>query len=109
MTPSGNEELEIRRALWLGHGHKGVYGDDGEMQCAECIPMWDYKRQPLIKCVNAALSALHKRCDAVDELTDAVNRSNAIASAISDHQVKMCNMLGEYITKMGEIQAQLNA
>ena len=33
------EELEqkYRKELWLNHGHHGLYGDDGEMQCIECL------------------------------------------------------------------------
>lgn len=44
-------ELELRRMMWLGHGHTGMYGDDGEMQCMECRPFGvvDYKREPLDK------------------------------------------------------------
>lgn len=37
----------LRRMLWLNHGHKGMYGDDGEMQCGECMSeygFWDWKR-----------------------------------------------------------------
>jgi hypothetical protein len=30
------EERILRRLLWLRHGHDGLYGDDGEMQCARC-------------------------------------------------------------------------
>lgn len=25
-------EIALRREWWLGHGHTGMYGDDGEMQ-----------------------------------------------------------------------------
>jgi hypothetical protein len=34
----------FRRELWLRHGfgHRHLYGDDGEMQCAECG--LDFKR-----------------------------------------------------------------
>jgi chromosome segregation ATPase len=48
-------EHETRFALWAGHGHEGIYGDDGEMQCDECAhgpsfstEVSDYKRQPLV-------------------------------------------------------------
>jgi len=40
----------LRSLLWLGHGHTGQYGDDGEMQCAECFQkygFWDWKRTPI--------------------------------------------------------------
>lgn len=53
---------EARSALWAGHGHRGLYGDDGEMQCAECgRGAWDYKRFPLAALVVAALAALRER------------------------------------------------
>lgn len=42
-------EMEIRQRLWMGHGHTGMYGDDGEMQCSECRKYADYKRDPLAK------------------------------------------------------------
>lgn len=35
-------EMRYRRKLWLGHGHKVLYGDDGEMQCGICLV--DFKR-----------------------------------------------------------------
>ena len=42
------KEIEtLRRMLWLDHGHTGMYGDDGEMQCSECeseYGFWDWKR-----------------------------------------------------------------
>jgi hypothetical protein len=50
-----NPELErkYRTLLWLGHGHDGLYGDDGEMQCGKCRP-FDYKRAPLADVEAAA-------------------------------------------------------
>lgn len=39
-------EKEYRRYMWLHHGHDGLYGDDGEMQCGHC--MLDFKRAPLL-------------------------------------------------------------
>jgi len=38
-------EHELRYEWWLNHGHDGLYGDDGEMQCGRCPA--DFKRQPL--------------------------------------------------------------
>jgi hypothetical protein len=35
-------ELTLRKLLWLRHGCDGLYGDDGEMQCAKC--MIDFRR-----------------------------------------------------------------
>jgi len=37
-----DNEIMLRRGLWASHGHAGIYGDDGEMQCGECGI--DYKR-----------------------------------------------------------------
>jgi hypothetical protein len=55
------EELErLRRFLWLHHGHSGLYGDDGEMQCSRCskFGVWDYRREPLAKLLDAAENAV---------------------------------------------------
>jgi len=46
-----SSEQAIRKALWLGHGHDGLYGDDGEMQCNLGGCMLDYKRDPLDKII----------------------------------------------------------
>jgi hypothetical protein len=32
------EPLQLRAAMWLNHGHDGLYGDDGEMQCPRFPP-----------------------------------------------------------------------
>ena len=37
-----SENKKLRKLLWLRHGCKGLYGDDGEMQCNKC--MIDFKR-----------------------------------------------------------------
>jgi len=46
-----NEDINtLRSLLWLNHGHTGQYGDDGEMQCAQCFQeygFWDWKRTPI--------------------------------------------------------------
>jgi len=42
-----DENTILRRLLWINHGHTGMYGDDGEMQCGECLSeygFWDWKR-----------------------------------------------------------------
>lgn len=36
------ENLKLRELLWLRHGCEGLYGDDGEMQCGQCL--LDFKR-----------------------------------------------------------------
>ncbi|GAF78963.1 unnamed protein product, partial [marine sediment metagenome] len=52
-------EIKLRRYLWLSHGHRGIYGDDGEMQCSECAPFGviDYKRDDLEKVILATIKA----------------------------------------------------
>jgi hypothetical protein len=49
-------ERKYRERLWLGHGHQGLYGDDGEMQCSLCHPFGDYKRDPIEK-LEASVAA----------------------------------------------------
>jgi len=52
-------EMKYRKQLWLNHGHSGQYGDDGEMQCSECMKfgLWDYKREPLSKLEEVVVAA----------------------------------------------------
>lgn len=56
-------ERKYRERLWLGHGHSGQYGDDGEMQCAACLPygLIDYKRTPLDKVESVVASIAMER------------------------------------------------
>jgi hypothetical protein len=59
-APESREALDeqaVREWLWFNHGHVGLYGDDGELQCSACSP-WDYKRAPLLDVVKAAVAAL---------------------------------------------------
>lgn len=56
--PDG-EERALRRVLWQQHGHLGLYGDDGEMQCSECRA--DYLRDPLLDVVGKAHVALRTK------------------------------------------------
>ena len=68
---AGMEELEqkYRKELWLNHGHHGLYGDDGEMQCIECHPYGatDYKRDPLDKVEHATFRARMARAAQIEE------------------------------------------
>ena len=44
------EIYELRKLLWAMHGHKGIYGDDGELQCHQCwheYGFYDWKREPI--------------------------------------------------------------
>lgn len=58
-----NDEKILRGLLWLHHGCQGLYGDDGEMQCAAC--MIDFKRDSVAEIERKLkwkmLSSLPKR------------------------------------------------
>jgi len=41
------DNLKLRKLLWLTHGCKQLYGDDGEMQCSSCS--LDFKRDSVKK------------------------------------------------------------
>lgn len=46
------DEIILRRLLWRNHGHTGMYGDDGEMQCAMCWQEYgfvDWLRTPAVE------------------------------------------------------------
>lgn len=58
---------QIRFKIWRGHGHVGIYGDDGEMQCGQCSPNWDYKRAPLMELVNAVLADRKSMKDEIED------------------------------------------
>jgi hypothetical protein len=49
-------EHELRKELWLHHGHSQLYGDDGEMQCshADCRLGigYDFKTPPIETVIN---------------------------------------------------------
>lgn len=49
---------EMRKLLWLRHGHQGLYGDDGEMQCGKCLPHYDYKRGDILVLLGKVLDVL---------------------------------------------------
>src|SRR5260221_13517031 len=54
---SGQAEVfELRRLLWRRHNpahFAALYGDDGEMQCSQC--MLDFKRDPIERIVRVFL------------------------------------------------------
>ena len=62
--PDLDIEHELRMEWWLNHGHDGLYGDDGEMQCGQCHPVFDYKRAPLAEVKAAAEKARLERIKA---------------------------------------------
>lgn len=65
-----NCELELRKEWWLNHGHDGVYGDDGEMQCGKCLPIGDYLRTPIVELYEHVHKVrLARLAQAINELT----------------------------------------
>ena len=48
-----SEQKQLREYLWLSHGHLGLYGDDGEMQCIKCSA--DYKRGDIDELISKAI------------------------------------------------------
>ena len=58
------EAETFRRLLWLNHGHEGIYGDDGEMQCQECLReygFWDWKTIPAAEIESKMMMANIRR------------------------------------------------
>jgi hypothetical protein len=58
-------EMRLRYIMWMRHGHSGVYGDDGEMQCGDCAKFgcWDYKNAPMEEVSRAYELALMEKSD----------------------------------------------
>lgn len=52
-----------RYMMWISHGHSGLYGDDGEMQCSLCAKhgCYDYKNAPLVEVEAAYRMAILER------------------------------------------------
>lgn len=84
--PQTEGEMEFRQRLWLGHGHTGVYGDDGEMQCARCAEFgcMDYKRGGIEDVVNTCIRAIEAQ--RVEPLPEEVGTlaGRLFAAAITD-------------------------
>jgi hypothetical protein len=59
-----NSEIErLRYLIWLNHGHRKLYGDDGEMQCVE-DGYCDFRK------------------GTIDEIEDHIDKRGAILKAI---------------------------
>jgi hypothetical protein len=75
------ENMELRKLLWLNHGHSQLYGDDGEMQCHECG--LDFKRDPV-----ARIAKMLEKCKVV--ITGKVTYPNDIEQHPADCQCTAC-------------------
>lgn len=60
------EILAVREILWSSHGHTGLYGDDGAMQCAACMPNHDYRKGNILEIVFQVMKVMG---DKVADLT----------------------------------------
>jgi hypothetical protein len=73
-------EQALRNEWWLSHGHDGLYGDDGEMQCSQCGA--DYKRDPLDvlrqKVTLSKIERLGRARERADKLAAAEAREAAL-------------------------------
>lgn len=81
------EEEIIREMLWMSHGCVGMYGDDGEMQCATVhgkFGFLDFKRDPIDKLIKGSFHKLLSALEAAQEenkgLREAVKEYLAIHS-----------------------------
>jgi hypothetical protein len=75
------ENIELRKLLWLNHGHFQLYRDDGEMQCHECG--LDFKRDPVERIVE-----VFEKCKVV--ITGKVIYPNDIGQHPADCQCTAC-------------------
>lgn len=65
MRYGGISDHQLRYEWWSNHGHDGLYGDDGEMQCSVCGA--DFLRDPLMDLQAKVYLARLKRLGAVLE------------------------------------------
>ncbi len=68
------EILKLRELLWRNHGHKGMYGDDGELQCSECIHeygFYDWRRTDIDEIVAKITEANMRK---FNSMQDKINR-----------------------------------
>jgi len=89
-----DKDYGARLALLLNHGHDAPYTDDGELQCAECRPNWDYRRLP-IKTLIFQLVGLHK--EEVDRLKAELAEARTALQWIADSTIPIA---GGYTEKL---------
>lgn len=70
-------EKEIRKALWLNHGCSGaaLYGDDGELQCNNC--MLDFRRMDRDELVLAVMEKVKARLAKLTTALEDIRESSA--------------------------------
>ncbi len=86
------EAREARIFLALNHGHRGIYLDDGEIQCGECKPNWDYKTPSLLTVSRVAMSVLLEK---LSRLTALVN-DNEAAKKVANYDYAREDAINDY-------------
>lgn len=87
--------LEIRKRLWLNHGHDGLYGDDGEMQCNLGGCMLDFKRDSLEKIINRINEQSGQTIQRERETSEALRKHLMAAQTAADIN-KQCALIYEH-------------
>jgi hypothetical protein len=82
LAEKDEEDKRVRMFLLFNHGHSAPYLDDGEMQCGECRPNWDYKRLPLKTLVSQFLGLR------AEQLRLAVVRGDILDGKLSEETQK---------------------
>jgi hypothetical protein len=79
-------EKWVRRQLWLGHGHDGLYGDDGEMQCNLGGCLIDFRRDPIEDIVHKLLQMFATQRDELrSELAETRERLETQIEELRQH------------------------
>lgn len=66
------ENLKLRELMWLHHGHDGLYGDDGCMQCARC--MTDFKTDSIDYITKTYKNALRAEVERLQQVVTAIGK-----------------------------------
>jgi DNA repair exonuclease SbcCD ATPase subunit len=92
------EGNDFRQWLWLNHGHITLYGDDGEMQCQECFPVYDYKRFALKELITQVIEVQNEQAEAtmaklraqlVDVITDKEEAERRYTNCLEEKEKKI--------------------
>jgi len=64
------EIYKLRELLWRNHGHKGMYGDDGELQCSQCAVeygFYDWRRTDIDEIVAKITDAKMRKFNSMEK------------------------------------------
>ena len=96
-------EYGTRLFLLLNHGHVAPYTGDGELQCGNCFPNWDYGRLPLKVLINQALALRDEQIaaltanyqDSIDTIVRMADQVAALTAERDKLQEMMKNTSGD--------------